>query len=260
MGRRDLLFDRWLAQEDAVANFLSSFENNRYRFQVDGFYLILFGMALEQGRRRLPEKQQSRAENLPEFTRHRREYWDSVASSLDRAPRIRAYYRRRLIEIYRFLIPPGMRVLELGCGEGDLLAAVRPAQGAGIDLSPMMIERAWRRHPECQFLEGDAHALDLREQFDFVICSDLLNDVWDVQRVLEQISRLSHPSTRLIINTYSRVWELPRRIAESLGIAAAELAHHRRRHQSFISRRFRSGAVFGGNHVADPHSASGYPV
>jgi ubiquinone/menaquinone biosynthesis C-methylase UbiE len=203
----------------AVANFLSSFENNRYRFQVDGFYLILFGMALEQGRRRLPEKQQSRAENLPEFTRHRREYWDSVASSLDRAPRIRAYYRRRLIEIYRFLIPPGMRVLELGCGEGDLLAAVRPAQGAGIDLSPMMIERAWRRHPECQFLEGDAHALDLREQFDFVICSDLLNDVWDVQRVLEQISRLSHPSTRLIINTYSRVWELPRRIAESLGIA-----------------------------------------
>ena len=203
----------------AVANFLSSFENNRYRFQVDGFFLILFGMALEQGRRRFPEKQQSRAENLPEFTLHRREYWDSVASSLDRAPRIRAYYRRRLIEIYRFLIPPGMRVLELGCGEGDLLAAVRPAQGVGIDLSPMMIERAWRRHPECQFLEGDAHAPDLREQFDFVICSDLLNDVWDVQGVLEQISRLSHPSTRLIINTYSRVWELPRRIAESLGIA-----------------------------------------
>jgi len=52
-----------------------------------------------------------------------------------------------------------------------------------------------------------------------VICSDLLNDVRDVQRVLEQISRLSHSSTRLIINTYSRVWELPRRIAESVGIA-----------------------------------------
>jgi len=97
-----------------------------------------------------------------EFTRHRREYWDGVASSLDQAPRVRAYYRQRLIEIYRFLIPPEMRVLELGCGEGDLLAAVRPAQGVGIDLSPMMIERARRRHPECRFLVGDAHALDLR--------------------------------------------------------------------------------------------------
>ena len=31
-----------------VANFLSSFENNRYRFQIDGFYLVLLGIALEQ--------------------------------------------------------------------------------------------------------------------------------------------------------------------------------------------------------------------
>ena len=43
-------------------------------------------------------------------------------------PGSRGYYRQRLMEIYRFLIPPGMRVLELGCGEGDLLAAVRPAE------------------------------------------------------------------------------------------------------------------------------------
>jgi SAM-dependent methyltransferase len=203
----------------AVANFLSSFENNRYRFQVDGFFLILFGMALEQGRRRFPEERESPPEKPAEFTLHRREYWDTAAISLDREPRIRAYYRRRLIEIYRFLIPPGMRVLELGCGQGDLLAAVRPDQGVGIDLSPRMIERARRRHPQLRFVEGDAHAPDLREQFDFIICSDLLNDVWDVQRVLEQAARVSHPSTRVIINNYSRVWEVPRKIAETVGIA-----------------------------------------
>ncbi len=203
----------------SVANFLSSFEGNRYRFQMDGFFLVLFGMALEQARQGLSEKRQPSDLKPAEFTRRRREYWDRVASSLDHAPRIRAYYRQRLTEIYRFLIPPGMRVLELGCGEGDLLAAVRPAEGMGLDLSPMMIERARHRHPECRFLEGDAHAPELREQFDFVICSDLLNDVWDVQRVLEQIALLSNPSTRVIINTHSRVWELPRRIAESVGIA-----------------------------------------
>jgi ubiquinone/menaquinone biosynthesis C-methylase UbiE len=208
-----------IAYLTAVANFLSSFESNRYRFQVDGYFLILFGMALEQGRRGLSEERVSSDLKAAEFTRRRREYWDSAASSLDRAPRIRAYYRQRLIEIYQFLIPPGMRVLELGCGEGDLLAAVRPAQGVGLDLSPMMVERARSRHPGCRFLEGDAHAPNLDDEFDFVICSDLLNDVWDVQRVLEQAARLAHPSTRLIINNYSRVWELPRRIAESLGIA-----------------------------------------
>ena len=154
-----------------------------------------------------------------EFTRQRREYWDEVARSLDRQPKIRAYYRERLIEVYRFLIPPGMRVLELGCGQGDLVAAVRPAYGVGIDLSAEMIARAERRHPECRFFEADAHAPGLTEQFDYIICSDLLNDVWDVQQVLEQAARLSTPSTRLIINTYSRVWELPRRMAEGVGIA-----------------------------------------
>jgi len=132
---------------------------------------------------------------------------------------VRAYYRERLIEIYRFLIPPGMRVLELGCAQGDLLAALRPSYGLGIDLSGEMVARARKLHPECEFIEADAHAPGIDEKFDYIICSDLLNDVWDVQQVLEQAARLSTPSTRLIVNTYSRVWELPRRIAETLGIA-----------------------------------------
>src|SRR5450432_1838813 len=93
-----------------------------------------------------------------EFTDRRRQYWNQVAESLDREPGIRGYYRRRLAEIYRFLIPPGMRVLELGCGQGDLLASLRPAHGVGIDLSPRMVERAQSRHPECKFLQGDAHS------------------------------------------------------------------------------------------------------
>jgi hypothetical protein len=37
----------------AVANFLSSFENNRYRFQIDAFYAVLLAVALEQLGRRL---------------------------------------------------------------------------------------------------------------------------------------------------------------------------------------------------------------
>ncbi|HYL79108.1 MAG TPA: glycosyltransferase [Bryobacteraceae bacterium] len=161
-----------------------------------------------------------------EFTQQHREYWDQVALSLDREPRIRSYYRRRLEEIYRFLIPPGMRVLELGCGQGNLLASLQPSYGVGIDLSQQMIERAQAHHPQCRFVAADAHTLDLREQFDFIICSDLCNDVWDVQRVLERAAIHSHPSTRLIVNTYSRVWEIPRRIAEGLGIARRMLAQN----------------------------------
>lgn len=154
-----------------------------------------------------------------EYTRKRQRYWDQNARDLDSDPAIRNYYRRRLAQIYGFLIPPGMRVLEVGCGQGDLLASVRPSYGIGIDLSPLMIERAQHRHPELCFLQADAHFFDLGERFDFIICSDLSNDLWDVQKVLESVARHAHPSTRLIINTYSRIWELPRRFAEATGAA-----------------------------------------
>lgn len=154
-----------------------------------------------------------------EFTREHQQFWDEVAKSLEREPGIRKYYRRRLAEVYRFLIPPGMRVLEIGCGQGDLLAAVQPSYAVGIDLSPHMIERARLRHPGTRFQQADAHSFDLAEEFDVIICSDLFNDVWDVQQVLGRAARHSHPCTRLIVNTYSRVWELPRRLAQALGIA-----------------------------------------
>src|ERR1051326_5178495 len=170
--------------------------------------------------RESPEMSPAPASNKQaEFTDRRRVYWDRVADSLDREPAIRKYYRRRLREIYRFLIPPGMRVLELGCGQGDLLSSLQPSHGVGIDLSARMVERAQSRHPECTFFQADAHRFDLNEQFDYIICSDLVNDVWDVQGILQQASRHSHSSTRLIINTYSRAWEVPRRAAEAMGIA-----------------------------------------
>ncbi|MEN8161135.1 MAG: hypothetical protein ABFS41_13775, partial [Myxococcota bacterium] len=57
------------------------------------------------------------------FRAQRIAHWDGVARSSE-APGWSAYYHRRLADVYRFLAPPSPRVLELGCGEGDLLAAL----------------------------------------------------------------------------------------------------------------------------------------
>lgn len=152
------------------------------------------------------------------YTAGRQAYWDGFAASAHRWERVRRYYQRRLAEVYSFLVPPGARVLELGCGMGDLLARLKPSHGVGVDLSPATIARAKDRHPELTFLQADAHALDLGEKFDYIICSDLINDVWDVENVFRVAAAHSHPGTRLVLNTYSRVWEIPRRIAEAVGL------------------------------------------
>jgi SAM-dependent methyltransferase len=157
-------------------------------------------------------------EKFAAYTRERRRFWDQLAQELDRWLGVLGYYQERLAEVYRFLIPPGARVLEIGCGQADLLAALRPSVGVGVDFSAGMLDRARARHPNLELVQQDAHDLDLAQTFDYVICSDLINELWDVQQVFERIRPHCTPSTRVILNTYSRIWELPRRIGERLGL------------------------------------------
>jgi hypothetical protein len=91
-------------------------------------------------------------------------------------------------------------------------------------------ERARRRHPRLRFLHTDAHDLNLDETFDFIILSDLVNDLWDVQGVLMRIAPLTTSGSRIILNTHSHAWTMPLRLAEGLG-----LARHRLR-QNWLTR------------------------
>lgn len=158
------------------------------------------------------------------YQRERTAHWDTIARQADRSASWGAYYHRRLAEVYSLLVAPGQRVLELGCGRGDLLAAVKPSHGLGIDLSSEMVARAAQRHPSLSFQQGDVHDLSAcAEPFDTIILSDLVNDLWDVQAVLQEVRRLSRPSTRILLNLYSRLWELPLGAASKLGLARPSL-------------------------------------
>jgi len=159
-----------------------------------------------------------------EYQKARIEHWDGVCRQLDTWSGLGGYYHQRLAEIYRFLAAPGLRVLEVGCGRGDLLAALNPTVGVGIDFSTEMIQRASQRHPHLRFIVADAHDLSLLdEEFDVIVLSDLVNDLWDVQTVFEQIARLATPRTRIVINSYSRLWELPLALAERLRLGRPTL-------------------------------------
>jgi len=156
------------------------------------------------------------------FAAQRASHWDRVATDWGSRRRGGATYQRRLRAAYRFVVPRGARVLELGCGTGDLLAALEPAAGVGVDFSAAMIELARNVHPHLRFVHADAHRVAevLRgEQFDAIVLSDLLNDVWDVQTILEQVVALAHRGTRVILNSYSRLWQLPLGLMRRLGLA-----------------------------------------
>jgi ubiquinone/menaquinone biosynthesis C-methylase UbiE len=158
------------------------------------------------------------------YQRARKNHWDAIARKMDSWTGWSASYHERLAEVYRLWVAPGQRVLELGCGKGALLAALGPSKGVGVDFSPEMIQRARMMHTDITFVEADCHNLQILEgPFDAIILSDLVDDVWDVQEVFTQISRLCHERTRIIMNSYSRVWELPLLIAGKLGVAKRKM-------------------------------------
>jgi len=159
------------------------------------------------------------------YTAARRAHWDELAKDNDRRPTWGGYYRRRLAHVYRAFVAPGCRVLEVGSGFGDLLANLNATEAVGVDFSPEMVHRARTRYPDIRFICADAHDLSAAVDgpFDLIVLSDLVNDLWDVQEVLDQVAQLSTPRTRLLLNFYSRLWEPPLAIAGWMGLATRTL-------------------------------------
>src|SRR5579863_9218773 len=71
-----------------------------------------------------------------------------------------AFFHSEDMQFLKFLIPEGSRVLELGCSTGELLVALKPSFGLGVDLSGEAIEEARRAYPGLQFQAGDIESAE----------------------------------------------------------------------------------------------------
>ena len=149
---------------------------------------------------------------------------DALAEARDDFRHKNAFYYQSIENLVRFIVPEGSRVLEIGCGTGDLLAALKPAVGVGVDLSPGMIAIAQRKHRgrrNLTFAVDDAERLEaplLAERtFDYIVLSDVVGQLFDVYTAFRALRRLCHPRTRLIVTYYNFVWEPLLRVGERLG-------------------------------------------
>jgi ubiquinone/menaquinone biosynthesis C-methylase UbiE len=145
-----------------------------------------------------------------------RAHFDRLASEIDRWRRKSWYYHDEIERFAKFVIPPGSSVLELGSGTGELLAALRPSEGMGVDISPKMVEIARTRFPQLEFLVADAETLEPGRTFDYVVLSDLLGHLEDIWTTLRNLRRAVHSDSRVVITYYNYLWEPVLRLAEFL--------------------------------------------
>ena len=154
------------------------------------------------------------------------DYYESNIEELDRWRQYNSAYHDDDRKFMQFLIPPGKRVLELGCGRGDLLAALNPSYGVGVDFSAVTIAKANACHPNLYFVLGDveepATVGAIEGPFDYIVIADTIAMFEDIDATLRLIHQLCSPSTRIIISYYSHLWEPVLKSAEALGLRSKQ--------------------------------------
>src|ERR1700740_1265763 len=119
------------------------------------------------------------------------EYYESNIEELDRWRQYNAAYHDDDRKFMQFLIPPGKRVLELGCGRGDLLAALQPSYGVGVDFGTETIAKANARPPDLNFVLGEvedpATLVGIEGPFDYIVIADTIGMFEDIDGTLRLV-------------------------------------------------------------------------
>jgi demethylmenaquinone methyltransferase/2-methoxy-6-polyprenyl-1,4-benzoquinol methylase len=117
------------------------------------------------------------------------------------------------------VVRPGDRVLDACCGTGELALAARAAGGdvVGLDFSERMLERARRKEPAIEWVQGDALALPFADDsFDAATVGFGVRNVDDLDACLRELRRVLRPGGRLgileittprgVLAPFYRVW------------------------------------------------------
>jgi 2-polyprenyl-3-methyl-5-hydroxy-6-metoxy-1,4-benzoquinol methylase len=150
------------------------------------------------------------------------DYFEKNASTRDRWKKRNRFYQRTIERQFAFIIPEGSTVLELGCSTGDLLNSVKPGRGIGVDFSESVLQIAREKYPHLEFHLADAINFRPDTEIDYIIVSDLITSLWDIQEFFRNIRTYVTPRTKIAISSYNYIWEPILKLGEMLHLKAKQ--------------------------------------
>lgn len=145
-------------------------------------------------------------------------FFDKVANSRVKYRKTKQYYWDSITNYCNFFIQPESSVLEIGCGTGELITQINGINKTGIDFSETMIDEAKRQFPTLEFVCMSAEEIKLEKKYDIIILSNLVGYLLDIQHVFEELKKVCHEETKIIITYYNIFWEPLIKFAEFIGI------------------------------------------
>jgi len=146
------------------------------------------------------------------------DYFEKAAASRAKKRRSSSYYWNDITRYCDYFAHEDYSVLEIGCGTGELLNEIKGKDKAGIDFSPGMIKIAREQFPHLEFHEMRAEEITLNRKFDVIIISNLIGFLEDVEEVFNQLHKVCHPQTKIIVSYYNFLWEPVLSFGEKIGL------------------------------------------
>jgi SAM-dependent methyltransferase len=157
--------------------------------------------------------------DVPSPAEQLRNYYNSIAPDWEGWRSKNRFYHDQVKELVVGAIAPGRRVLDIGSGAGDVLAAARPSEGLGLNVSERLTELARGKYPDLRFKTFDADAVVLPDGFrpDYVVSVNLLDHAYDIYDLFDSVRDAVTERTLVVITTSNPLWSPLLKLGSRIG-------------------------------------------
>ncbi|MFA5974729.1 MAG: glycosyltransferase [Elusimicrobiota bacterium] len=145
-----------------------------------------------------------------------RQRWNQLAPRRDHWIHRNRFYYEQLARFMRAMVPEGMSVLEAGCGTGYLLKQLPGRKATGVDFSEELLARARQALPDASFECRNIQYDVLGGSYDYLIVSDVINDLTDLWAALRNLRGVCHDKTRVVFTYFNPAWQVFIPLAKAL--------------------------------------------
>ena len=147
-----------------------------------------------------------------------RRHFDSIAANYLGYKRKNSYYHSYLTKWCRSMVLPGRRVLDIGCGRGELLEEIGCSEAEGIDLSGEMIALARKAFPQHRFHHGAFEDFEPSTSFEAALLINVIDYAYDPCRILKKVSQILSDNGRVVCTAANPLWSGIFRLTSRLGL------------------------------------------
>ncbi len=174
------------------------------------------------------------------------EHFDNIAKDYDSYKKNNSFYYSNLKNLLARLIPKNSKVMEIGCGTGDILAHLEPKSGYGVDISRNMVRLAKSKYKQLDNLTFSTTYPD--GLYDYVFMADVVEHLDNPLRVFEAAYKHLRKKGIFVITMANPIWEPLLMFWEKMGWKMPE-GYHKRLGYKEIVKMVRTTGKYKTRHI-----------